>query len=373
MQKKTAIIYGIKSGDRYYYIGKKIDKRNSGNLSKSDITYQYKNENIKNVFSNNKSTTIVESIQIIPEEQWYDEKLNEVLKKHRDNHPLLNSQWMLEGKRGYWEGKQRDDNTIKRLSESKFIKIVEYDDQGRLKKIWNSAKEVAITVFKDYMVINGGGNSFLYDIIKTTKINSRFYHNSYWFRYSELLSQFGQIPQKLNIEKIFETERKKRSESARLGLKNKTHISRYTVEKYVDGILVEKYLNTYEAGYKLKLSVPTVQKLCRGIITCNDYALSYGEKKLQPMNPTYPEYKTIGISKPKRNKKPYIKHRTWYTVEQFDANGNIIHTYLNVNDASQKLGIGSQAVRGICTSKSPNPVNKHNLILKYGKKIQVMI
>ena len=34
-------------------------------------------------------------------------------------------------------------------------------------KIWNSAKEVAINVFGDYEVVNGGGKTSLYD-----KLNS---------------------------------------------------------------------------------------------------------------------------------------------------------------------------------------------------------
>jgi hypothetical protein len=37
-------------------------------------------------------------------EDWYDKKLKTVVQKHKENHPLLNAQWMLDGKRGRFEG-----------------------------------------------------------------------------------------------------------------------------------------------------------------------------------------------------------------------------------------------------------------------------
>lgn len=299
MQKKNAIIYGIKTGDVYHYIGKRYDCRNAdGNMCKSDVGYQYVNPKIKNVFDNNE--VVVEPLVIVPEDLWYDKKLQEVLEKHRDKHPLLNSQWMLEGKRGYWEGKQRDANTIKRLAESKYIKVVEYDEHGGLKKIWNSAKEVAIKVFGDYEVVNGGGKTSLYDKLNANCIKGRLYKNSYWFRYSELIEYFNQVPKKLNIENIRKTEKEKRSQSYRRAYANKTHTSLYTVEKYVDGKLVETYLNTSEAGYKLRLTQHTVQKICRGCMSCADYELKYGEKVLQPIRPVYPKYKIRAVKRKKK-------------------------------------------------------------------------
>ena len=133
MLNRTAIIYGIKIGDKYQYIGKKKNCHHpDGNLRKSDVGYQYVNSKIKTVFDDNQDA-VVEPILIVPEDQWYDEKLKEVVSKHHDKHPLLNSKWMLEGKHGYWEGKTRDEYTINRLAESKHIKIVEYD---RANTVW---------------------------------------------------------------------------------------------------------------------------------------------------------------------------------------------------------------------------------------------
>lgn len=123
---KKAIIYGVKTGDRYHYIGKRYDCRDAdGNMRKSDAVYQYVNPKIRNIFENQE--VVVEPLEIVSEKLWYDAKLAEVVQKYGEKHPLLNSQWMLEGKRGYWQDKQRDANTLKRLSESKYIKIVEYD------------------------------------------------------------------------------------------------------------------------------------------------------------------------------------------------------------------------------------------------------
>lgn len=367
MQNKTAIIYGVKTGDKYHYIGKKSKCKPDGSLRKSDIGYQYVNQEIKDVISTNQDV-VIEPILVVPEELWYDKKLDEVVSKHRDKHPLLNSKWMLEGKHGYWEGKTRDENTLKRLAESKYIKIVEYDRYGNLKKIWNSAKEVGEQVFKDYKVINGGGKTFLYDKLDANTIAGKFYCNSYWFRYSELLEYFNAVPKKLNIDAIIREEKARRVESAKLARQNKTHTSRYTVEKYVGSKLVQTYLNTSEAGYELKISMHDVQKLCRKEIQCADYELKYGKKVLQPINPKYPRYKAVEVRKPKKiSTNIYIKHRTWYTVIQYDGNNRIIETFPNVSVAALKLGITEQQVRKICKG------GQHKYILKYGKKIRVNI
>ena len=368
MQNRTAIIYGIKIGDKYQYIGKKKNCHHpDGNLRKSDVGYQYVNSKIKTVFDDNQDA-VVEPILIVPEDQWYDEKLNEVVSKHHDKHPLLNSKWMLEGKHGYWEGKTRDEYTINRLAESKYIKIVEYDRYGKQKKIWNSAKEVAIKVFGDYEVVNGSGKTYLYDKLNAVTLGGKFYGDSYWFRFSELLEYFNTIPKKLNLDAIYNKEKARRAESAKLSRLNKTHTSAYSVEKYVDGKLVQTFLNTREAGYVLKIDTHSVQKLCRKEIQSVDYELKYGKKILQPINPVYPKYKVVEIRKPKKNKTSiYIKHRTYYTVIHFDNNGSIITTYPNVSIAALKLGINEQLVRKICRG------GVHKYILKYGSKVRINI
>lgn len=240
-----------------------------------------------------------------------------------------------------------------------------------MKKIWSSAKEVAIKVFKDYKVVNGSGTTYLYDKLNALTINGRLYNNSYWFRNSELLQHFNVVPKKLNIENIRKAEKQRRVQNYKLGQANKTHTSLYCVEKYVDDVLVETYMNTFEAGYELKLTAHTVQKLCRGVIHCADYVLKYGKKVLQPIKFSYPKYDVLPVNKLQRvsRAKRYVKHRTRYTVIQYDSCSNIINTYKNVREASQKLRITEGIVRHICK----NTVIKDNLYLKYGEKIRVSL
>ena len=48
-----------------------------------------------------------------------------------------------QGTKGYWFGKTRDKYTIKRLTESKFKRAVQYDSNGKLIKIYESQREIA--------------------------------------------------------------------------------------------------------------------------------------------------------------------------------------------------------------------------------------
>lgn len=208
--EKKAVIYGIKIDDDIHYIGKRINALNKkGNINKSQATYQYNNSKIRDIFTSNPDVNVV-PLKVVNEDEWYDEKLQEVLDKHKDKHPLLNAQWMLEGKRGFWEGKERDAHTLQRLSESKFKRVVQYDSEGNLVKVWKSGKDAAIHVFKDYVVINGGGDTKLYTVLGATTLKGRCKLNSYWFKEQELIKFFGLLPKKLNLAILYAEECKRR-------------------------------------------------------------------------------------------------------------------------------------------------------------------
>lgn len=360
-QEQQALIYGVKTGDKFHYIGKTVKKT----LNKSSCSRQYAHEELHKVFTNY-NNIIVEEIKLVPESEWYDEKLQEVLKKYKDDNPLLNAKWMLEGKRGYWQdtggywqGKRRDAHTLKRLAESKYIKICEYDSNGNLKKIWNGAKEVAIQVFGDYQVIKGSGCTKLYDVLNATIIKNKFSHDSYWFRLSEMLEYFKGVPNKLNIDALKKAESQRRRESRKKATENRLTAKRYSVCQYDNGDLIKTYLNTEDCAFQLKLSKSTVQRICRGFYTSREYDLRYGEKILQNVKPKYPEYKI-------EERRTYYR----YPVHQYNKNGRLIHTFDDVHDACERLGMKEDQVRLSCSGKRRQVEKRKDIpVLRYGEPV----
>ena len=288
-KKNTAIIYGIKKEDKFHYIGKLISQRESGIL-KSDIQYQYHRKDLQLAMKDSEIVNLLE----IPINKWYDEKLSEVVKKHKEDHPLLNADWMKRGGRGYWSGtggywigKKKDAHTIQRLSESKYKKVIQYDPDGNLIKTWNSAKEAAIEVFKDYHIKNGSGCSKLYSLFYVKKNKYlKLKHGSYWFNYDQLMKHFNGIPVKINIEKILEDQKGVRYKHQIEGKKKSLYRTRYTILQYnAGGKLIRKFKNKYKAASALKITHNNVGRLCRGKNlrgpVGKKYYLKYGPKTRQ--------------------------------------------------------------------------------------------
>ena len=381
MEETQAIIYGVKTEDTIHYIGKKTNGvKVDGTINKSDVSYPYRNKKIRNIFMNNEKVKLV-PLKTVSQDEWYNEKLKEVLNKHKDNHPLLNAKWMLEGKRGVWEGtqgywigKKRDAHTLKRLSESKYIKVVEYDKDGKFKKLWNSAKEIGLQIFKDYKVVNGSGCSRIYDILDAKLIRNRYKFNSYWFRLYELMDTFNDMPDIINIQAFIESEKQRRSEIRKKTVQ--THMRRYNVEMYnCYNEIIKNFENSDEAAYELKISRSTVNKLCGGKIKNCAYILKYGRKTRQPVNQKYPEYKIrpIPMLKPVKIKnKEIVKTKTRYSVVQYDLEGNEINTFIDVKEASAKLGLPASKIRLLCVQLNHKAEKSGFPVLKYGKKIQTV-
>lgn len=373
-EKDDAIIYGIKTGNTYHYIGKTIKVNKQGEINKSNVTRQYVNSDIRNVFIKNDNIQI-KKIKLVPVNEWYDEKLNEVVKKYqKENHPLLNAKWMLDGKRGvwdgtngYWYGKKRDEHTIKRLSESKYKKVVEYNYKGYLKKIWDSRKEVGVKVFKDYRIINGSAKSKIYSILDCGRILNRFSHGSYWFSYEEIYNKFNKISNYINISELENEEKKIRSEIGKKAQKNKKFIKQYSIIHHKPDGTIITYKNAKEAAYKLKTSVKTIQRICKGQIVSNkNYILKYGEKISQPHSIKYPDYTPIPI-KNRNNKIIKLHTKTSYSIERIE-NGCVINIYIDAKHAAKKLKIPENTVYYICKYK--NRKKYPHIELRYGKKIK---
>jgi hypothetical protein len=375
MSEKQQIIYGVKSGETYRYIGKS-QKSEDQDLKKSDARRQYTRKDIRRVFVENQGNVVL--LKTV-EDDWYGEKLQEVLNKYKEKHPLLNAQWMLEGKRGFWEGKPRDAHTIKRLSESKFKQVCQYDSKGVLIAIWDSSKEVAEILYKDYHVVNGGGVSRFYDVIRAKSLRSRFAFDSYWFYMENLLKDFVDVPVKLDIETILRAEHQKRCDSRKNRICNE--IKRYTVCQYdQDNNLIRTFENTYHTAYEFRVSVENIQRLCRGSIKNNNYILKYGEKTLQPIIINYPPYKIKPLTRPKKiwipKAKPYVHTRTRTTVELLDECQEVLMTFGDFWEAGEYFNMDAQLIRRICLGLRTSKVRGKYVCypnLRFGKKVQTII
>jgi hypothetical protein len=291
---KKLKIYGVKLNDEFKYIGKTSKK-----LVKSSISRT--NKNMDEIYVNQKDKLKIVGI-CDTNDKWYDDKLREIL--CHNEHPLVNPQWMLMGKRsywqgtsGYWHGKKRDPNTIEKLNKSKYKKVLQYDKHGKYIKTWDSAKDVSIRVFGDYDV---NKKSRIYGLLKNNTIKNKFACGSYWIYEEEILKYFVRIPVKLNINAIVNREKQKHSEAVKKSRKNIDHSkimsAQYTVIHINPDATVKCiYDNVKECAYKLKLSISTVKRLCNeNNIRHPDYILKYGAKKKQ-LSIEYPKYKTQRI------------------------------------------------------------------------------
>jgi len=278
--EKQATIFCVKTdNDVIHYIGKTISEVNiKGNINNSHVTRQYTNPVIRQVFANNEVSVV--PLLTVEHKKWYDEKLKEIVEKYGENQPLLNAQWMLDGKRGfwegtggYWEGKTKDAHTIKRLTESKYKELLQYDTEGNLVKIWGSIKEIAIVVFKDYKLVNGSACSSLYSLLKNSNPKFRFKYGSYWFKRNE----FEDIPDKLDIKKMCGEYKRKVVSNP-----NKKYSKQYTIKYYINGKLKKTFKNAWDAAEYFKLHPDVVRRICKRTRIYNPkYDLRYGEKKRQ--------------------------------------------------------------------------------------------
>lgn len=274
-------------------------------------------------------------------------------------------------RQGYWKNKRRDSHTLRRLSESKYVKVIQYNKFGDLVKIWNSIKDVAEQVFKDYRIINGGSQSIVYDLLNYRTLENRFKNGHYWFKEIELLNKFKKIPAKLNIVSLKQEEIHKRKLAYKKSSKSRTHMKKYCVLHYSeDGKLIAKYNSSKHAAYKLKTTQKTIERICTGKTKNPVYNLKYGEKTLQPINESYPKYEIKPIIKPR---KEYQKTRTRYQIIQYDYLGNQIRVFKDTMHCSKILKISESQIRLLCLGKKDFIMcNRKKIYLKYGEKKQIL-
>lgn len=274
-------IYGVEVDNNLIYVGKTHVGNINGKLIKSNLQVIYMNNKL-NKITKNKEIKLIE-IKDTDIRNWYKDRNHEAHFRFINGEvKLLNDPWILEGKNGYWEGKERDEHTLQRLSESKFKKIVQYDVNGKLIKVWGSGKSIGIEFLKDYVVSDGAGKTKIYLVLKR-KIKNRLFHNSYWFKEEELLKSFSKIPIKLNIGAIIEQERIKSKKNNKYKINSNTKV--FSVRRLSKN---KKHLHTYftaeDAAKRYKVNVNSIRRACRlGQELCG-YFWEYGEKQKVKLN-----------------------------------------------------------------------------------------
>lgn len=293
-KKDKPVIYGLKIKNQYHYIGKTIKENKNGDILPSYLSHLSRIKTLNDLKYDNDIEIV--NIKTLENNEWFDDKLSEVVKKYNENHPLKNAKYLCEGKRsvwegtgGYWKDKKRDKHTLKRLEESKFIQICQYDKEGNLINIWNSIKEPAILIFKDYKVVNGSACSRLYGVLKNNSLKGKFAKNSYWYYVIDLYEEYNTIPKKLNFIEIRNKEKEKKSLANQKRNRDYhellyTESKIYTVELLDDNNnVINTFDNVKHAHHMLGISLSTVKNICRGNIKRPKFNLRYGKKIKQKM------------------------------------------------------------------------------------------
>lgn len=291
MSSNKAIIYGLKNGEDLRYVGKTNSGKSNdeGEIRKSRLSQLYINTKTKEIVSHNDGAHVVPLLEV-PVEEWYDEKLREVVKQYQEGNDLVNADWMKRGKRGYWQDKKRDSHTLQALSQSKYKTVEQFDLQGNYVQTWRSAKDVAIHVFGEYEIKNGSASSGFYQVISSANPRGHRYGKYYWWTTEELLTSYGRIPESLNIElmqTIYDEGKKRNRKTARRTTrKTQTHTTRYTVVLTQADGSERVFDNVRHCAHVLGMTESTVKNIVSGHKK-HKYDLRYGKKLRQPVNPCY--------------------------------------------------------------------------------------
>ena len=271
-------IYGLQVDDDLIYIGKTHVGNTNGELVKSNLQTCYTNKKINEIMVGSKNVNVIE-LKNTTICNWYKDRNHEAHFKFVNGEiKLLNDPWVLEGKRCYWDGKVKDRHTIDRMSESKHIKIVQYDKEGNILKIWSSGKEIGIKLIKDYKVINGSGKTKIYLVLTRKTISKRLYLGSYWFKESELKKNFNSIPKKFNIPAIIRYQKAENKKNRKYVPAASTLV--YSVDRLSPkGKVINSYTSAEIVAMKFKCSVHSIRRACKSGNKYAGHYWKYGEKK----------------------------------------------------------------------------------------------
>ena len=271
-------IFGLQVDDDLIYIGKTHVGNTNGDLVKSNLQTCYANKKVNKLMVGNKDVNVIE-LKNSTVKNWYKDRNHEAHFKFINGEiKLLNDTWVLEGKRCYWDGKVKDRHTIDRMSESKHIKIVQYDINGNIIKIWSSGKEIGIKLIKDYKVTNGSGKTKIYLIVCRKTISKRFYLGSYWFKESELKKNFDSIPKKINIPAIIKYQKVENKKNRKYVPANFTSI--YSIDRLSPrGKIMNSYPSAEIVAEKFNCSAGSLRRACKNGDKYAGHYWKYGDKK----------------------------------------------------------------------------------------------
>lgn len=368
VEENQSLIYGVKSNGLFHYIGKSSKVNKQGVVNKSNVRRQYANSSIRKVFTDFEVEVI--PLQYVDNDKWFDTKLSEVVDKHKENNPLLNAQWMLDGKRGFWDGtdgfwkgKKRDSHTLSQLSISKYKKVMQYDVNGDLIKSWDSIREAAIKIFKDYHVKKGCGCSKLYQTLHCPNIKNRLKYGTYWFKEEELIQNFNTVPKKINIAYIITNQNLNKKKPVR---PIQTHAKQFTVIHYNDDKSIRcTYDNRVHAAYMLRTTTHNITAICKNNAVYVDMNLAYGKRTSQPIFIEYPKYNLIPLVRIPKPKKERFRTKTSTSVNYF-VDDKQVKVFNSTLEASTYFKTTQDKIYSICHSKKPTIP-----CLKFGCKIQI--
>lgn len=256
-------LFGLKKNGVLVYIGKTTKIKENKPISKVAYGPKYRFFSEK---TRKKSDFEVEIIDETTQKKWFDDKLINIVYYKRGN-KLKNAKHLLDGRRGflkkgegYWLGKEKDAHTLKRLSESKHRRVLQFDQNGVLIKRWDSIKEAAIKVFKDYQVVNGSASSELYKIL-TLRFASRTNSKFFWIKEEDFLHYYPRLQKKISIPNLIKRELDSLPEKK---VSRPKHKWVYSVEEYNnDGVLKKRHKTTYHAAKHYGVKPNYINKLCK--------------------------------------------------------------------------------------------------------------
>lgn len=173
---------------------------------------------------------------------------------------------MVQNQTPYWTGKKRDSNTLKQLSKSKYKKIVQYDEDGYLVKIWDSAKDVASKIFNDYKVKDGSGNTKFYGYLSSPNLKTRFKKGYYWIKLEEFVD--NKAPQFIDIQYILDKQKKEYNERVSISRKKSKKVKTcQNIPIFEINPITKKIIGRYPsakiAGEKLNIQPSSINRICR--------------------------------------------------------------------------------------------------------------
>jgi hypothetical protein len=176
----------------------------------------------------------------------------------------------MEKIKGYWTGKKKDQKTIDALNISKFKKCFLYNKEGKLVKIYDSYKECSNDLIGDYKIIEGSGQTILYQIINRRLLKNKIIGENFIFNESFLNKFYDKIPNNIDIEFIFKKTNKERKYPKNIIKKQYQVISEYNNE-------IKTFKNVKECSKYYNISENSIRRRINGKVK-DIYKFRYGVK-----------------------------------------------------------------------------------------------